>query len=269
MATNSDVYCPDALDQCGFDRKYRCSFGAIVEKDSPGKSFGFDNRLLSVECIDADQVETDKSGSNEKTMDLIMGLADFDDVRQEYRRMYLLPVELKLNCSSFNLKLSDLRGKDEHTRLSFNGNFAQRSVFVFTEKVVGQAINNLNRWKRGTESNDIKHWLMIAPNQLNGLVKFRADFPYVPQTDFEAIYNRIDSFIEAHDIDGCYNYIANEVFAIVIRYGNEQFNRREVDYLASKLKTKMDGVYNGLDEIEKGYLMIAVDSILKFSASKL
>lgn len=116
MATNSDVYYAASLEQCNIDRRYRYSFGYIVGKDSPGKSFGFDNRLLEAECIDSDKVEADRYGSNEKTMDLIMGLADFNDVKQKYTRQYLLPIELKLNCVTFNVKLKCLKEKDKHTR---------------------------------------------------------------------------------------------------------------------------------------------------------
>lgn len=269
MAMNNDVYCADALKLCDLDSKYIFGFGTIVQKDSPDRSFGFDNRLLATECIDMDFVEKDHNRYNEnKTMDLIMGLADFDDVKQEYRNMYLLPVELKLNCSSFNLRLSDLRGKDEYTRYFINENLSQQSVFIFINGVVEQAISYFNRWKLGTGSKYIQNWKIMNPSQFNDFIKFRTDFPYVPQTDFAAISKNIFDFIGRHDIDGCFKYIENDVFNVVWSFKYKRFNRNEVNYLVNALKTTMDKVCEGLDEFEKEYLFIAVDSILNLQDSE-
>ncbi len=267
MATNSDVYYAASLEQCNIDRRYRYSFGDIVGKDSPGKSFGFDNRLLKAECIDSDKVEADRCGSNERTMDLIMGLADFNDVKQKYTRQYLLPIELKLNCVAFNEKLKSLKEKDKHTREMIDGIFSENSVFIFTDNVAKVATSYYHRWRKGSEGSDIKNWRIVTPNQFNSLIKFSADFPYTPQTNFNAISKAIDTFIEGHDIDGCYNYIETYIWKMVESFGVKDYNKNEVTFLSVKLKDKAEEVFEILDEDEKEYLMIALNKILYFSNS--
>lgn len=116
MARISNVYCHQAIDECYGYEAYRSIFRDVIAKDSSGKAFGFDKRILDMSCIDMDKIEADHAGDNGRTMDLVLGLADFDDVRQHITRKYLLPVELKLNCIAFNLGTTELIEKDAHTR---------------------------------------------------------------------------------------------------------------------------------------------------------
>lgn len=266
---NNNVYCADSLDLCNLSAKYRFSFGEIVKKDCPSKSFGFGNRILEAECIDVDKVEVDRNGNNGKTMDLVIGLADFDDVKQAYTRHYLLPIELKLNCVTFNLRQHDLKGKDSYTRNILIGTFSEKSVFVFTEKVAAQALSYCSRWKREAGANGIKDWIIVNPHQLDNLIKFTSDFPYKPKTDFSSIVNSIEIFIERSDIDGCYDYIANDVWRIVESFGSKEYNINEISFLYRCLEESVGILFGTLKKDEKDYLMIAIDKIMNFSKSLL
>lgn len=121
-----NVYCEDVLSSCRTYKNYKCTFEEIVQKDSGDKDFGFDKkRILKMQSFDVDEIErnTGKSGNKNCTMDLVIGIASFDCTKRKFSNRRLLPVELKLNCKSFNPKIiGDLKNKDEHTRaMEWNG----------------------------------------------------------------------------------------------------------------------------------------------------
>lgn len=173
MAKISDVYSETAITDSGKYQQYVDTFGNVVQKDSLGKSFGFAQRILDMNCWDMDSIETAQHGSNDMTMDLVLGLEDFDDVRQVAATKYLLPVELKLNCVAFNLRATELTGKDEHTRQYDMGiRFGSNSVFLFTNRVVGQVKHVLDKnYLQFSISDFDKEYLNLALNDIAGLLR--------------------------------------------------------------------------------------------------
>lgn len=265
MATNSNVYCSKAIMECGLDGKYTSCLGCIIDKDSPGKTFSISPRMLDMECIDMDYVEKDKYGDNDKTMDLLVGLSDFDDKNQKVTRLYLLPVELKLNCINFNLKLTDLKNKDSHTRDFHLGSYSMESVFLFTNSVVGQARSTINRWKHGTGSSTIKNWIVMNPDQFNSFVKFKDDFPYHPQTNFKSLANIIDGFVYANDIEALSTYLDKDVKNLMYKYVTLEYNLNEARYIAESLEQKMNEIYCKLKGDNLEYIKLLVDPILNMA----
>ena len=263
MARIENVYDPSALGGCSNYRGFIDTFENVVHKDSPGQNFCFDARILAMECVDMDEVEKAQSGSNDRTMDLVLGLSDFDDVRQSYSRNYLLPVELKLNCVAFNLKVSELMGKDSHTR-SYNlgVGYSATSVFLFTENVIGRATNAFGRWRRGTNAKRTREWKVMTPQVFNSFVKFSADFPYVPQTDMNFVEQQIRNFVVKQDVEGCADYILGDLKKKMETY-YYVYNMLEVKYVADKLKDIMRTVVDGssLGNFEKEYLSMAAEPI--------
>lgn len=262
MARIENVYDPSVLGKCNGVQGFIDTFENVVHKDSPGQNFGFDARILAMECVDMDEVEKAQSGCNDRTMDLVLGLSDFDDVRQAYSRSYLLPVELKLNCVAFNLGVTELMGKDSHTR-SYNlgVGYSATSVFLFTENVIGRATNAFGRWRRGTNAKRIKEWKVMTPQKFNSFVKFAADFPYAPQTDMNIVEQRIATFVANQEVDDCADYLGDfkkkmEAFSYV-------YNMLEINYVVGKLKDIMETVVEGssLGDFEKKYLNVAVEPI--------
>lgn len=160
-----------------------------------------------------------------------------------------------------------LEGKRQTYSKLIDGIFSENSVFIFTDNVAKVATSYYHRWRNGSEGRDIKNWRIVTPNQFNSIIKFSADFPYTPQTNFNAISKAIDTFIERHDIDGCYNYIETYIWKMVESFGVKDYNKNEVTFLSVKLKDKAEEVFEILDEDEKEYLMIALNKILNFSNS--
>lgn len=263
MAKIDNVYDPSALGKCVGYYDFTDTFDNVVHKDSPGQNFGFDARVLAMQCIDMDEVEKAQSGSNDRTMDLVLGVSDFDDVKQVHTKKYLLPVELKLNCVAFNLGTTELLGKDNHTR-SYNLGlgFSTTSVFLFTEDVIGRATNAFGRWRRGTNAKRIKEWEVMTPQQFNSFVKFAGDFPYVPQTDMNIVEQKIYNFIVSKNVDGCADYIQGDLKKKIEAYFHV-YNMPEINYVVGKLKDVMRTVVGGssLNGFEKDYLNLAAETI--------
>lgn len=263
MARIENVYDSSVPAKCNGIQNFIDTFENVVHKDSPGKNFGFDARILAMQCIDMDEVEKAQSGSNDRTMDLVLGLSDFDDVRQAFSRSYLLPVELKLNCVAFNLGVTELMGKDTHTR-SYNLGigYGATSVFLFTEDVIGRATNAFGRWRRGTNAKRTKEWEVMTPQKFNSSVKFSADFPYVPQTDMNFVEQQVRNFVVKQDVEGCADYILGNLKKKMETY-YYVYNMLEVKYVADKLKDIMRTVVDGssLGNFEKEYLSMAAEPI--------
>lgn len=263
MARISNVYCHQAMDECYGYETYRSIFKDVVEKDSPGKTFGFDTRSLDMLCIDMDKVEVDHTGDNARTMDLVLGLSDFDDVKQSQTRRYLLPVELKLNCVAFNLGTSELLEKDEHTRSYHLGvDYCPNSVFLFTESVIAHATSNISRWKRGTNARRMKNWNVMTPKSFSSFIKYESDFPYIPQTDMEVVKERILALIEKGNIDECAAYIQGTLKVKIEDY-YKAYNMLEINFVANKLKEILENIPANLsmEKIDKDYLDLAASAI--------
>ncbi len=263
MARISNVYNEGAVDACEGYGQYADTFGGIVRKDSPGKNFGFSERTLAMGCLDMDSVETAQPGSNAQTMDLVLGLSDFDDVRQKLTSEYLLPVELKLNCEAFNLKFEDFAGKDEHTRRYDLGvRFAAGSVYLFTEQVCAQAKSHVARWMRGTNSRKAKEWQVMTPKGFNSYVKFASDYPYHYQTDMNGMENEMSAFLKDGDADGCERFIQENVKPKMEEY-YRAYNILEIRYVVEQLRVILDQKcqVHGILGDDKEYLMTAVDDI--------
>ena len=159
-----------------------------------------------------DEKEAAISGDNDKTMDLVVGVARFDDTNRTYTQMRLLPVELKLGCSSFNgISKSQLLGKNQHTRdMLAHFQMDNHSVFIFKKEVVSQARSGKSRWEKEPNSNVIANWEMLSPEDYNEYIGFENDFPYRPITNLKEIRENIKNLVEQRDWDGCIDYIERE-----------------------------------------------------------
>ena len=264
-----NVYCEDVLISCSTYENYKCTFEEIVQKDSGDKDFGFDKkRILKMQSFDVDEIErnTGKSGDKDCTMDLVIGIASFDCTERKFSNRRLLPIELKLNCKSFNLKIDDLKNKDEHTReMEWNGvPFSPESIFLFSPEIIGKAKNELRgRKQRGSGGSDMKNWVLLTPEDFNDYIHFEEDCPYSPETDFSSIENTINNFIIEDNIWGCTCYLVESV-----RPRLEVFQKRykieEIKYVVECLRKTMDAIYPNLPQSNEAKLLksISEDDIL-------
>lgn len=263
-----NVYCEDVLSSCRTYENYKCTFQEIVQKDSGDKDFGFDKkRILKMQSFDVDEIErnTGKSGDKDCTMDLVIGIASFDCTERKFSNRRLLPIELKLNCKSFNPKIiGDLKNKDEHTRaMEWNGvPFSTKSIFLFPSGIIDIANRFVASKQRGSGGSDIRNWILFDPNGFNDYIHFVESCPYYPETDFSSIENSINNFITEGNIWGCIRYLVESV-----RPRLEVFQKRykieEIKYVVECLRKTMDAIYPKLPQSEEAeFLKITSDGIL-------
>lgn len=193
------VYHKKGVEDCGYFPRFSQLFSEILDKDYRGKDFGFSGRVLETICIDMDAVEAASSGSNDKTMDCVVGVSDYEESRKKHSRHRMMMVEMKLGCRVFSQKPADLRGKEKHTEDMLAGHMLESArVFLFTGKVIGDAKRRLNSWKKGSDGDLYKNWNFLEPKEYNDFIHFAEDYPYNPVTKREDV---IKSFDEPGDIE--------------------------------------------------------------------
>lgn len=268
MARIDNVYCEDVLSSCRTYENYKCTFEEIVQKDSGNKAFGFEERILKMQSFDVDKIEMNTSENADKdcTMDLVIGIASFDDTERKFSNRRLLPIELKLNCKSFNPKIiDDLKKKDKHTReMEWNDiPFYPESIFLFPSGIIHRAKNRLGRWKHGLGGSDIRNWNFFDPDGFNEHIVFAEDCPYSPETDFSSIENTINKFITEKNFWDCACYLYDSIRPILEDF-KKQYKIEEIKYVVASLRKTMDAIYPMLPPSDEAKLLksISEDDIL-------
>lgn len=207
------VYHESYVVDSPISQKYKHDFASVINKDYPGKRYGFTQRILDTLCIDIDSIETDNKGDNNNTMDIVTGIAQFDDSRRVFNNDRFLPVELKLGCKSFDeISKKELLDKDAHTRDILNSSSLSvdaHSVFLFTKNVAPSAKNIKSRWERETNGSKIKTWEIKSPEEYNTYIQFENDFPYKSLTDIDGLKDNINNLFSDGNIDGLIAFIEN------------------------------------------------------------
>lgn len=246
-------------------QKYKQKFANILDKDYSGKRFGFTQRVLDTACIDIDSIEKDNGGDNNNTMDMVIGIARFDDSRRVFNNNRFLPVELKLGCKSFDeISKKELLDKDAHTRDILNSSSLSvdaHSVFLFTKNVAPSAKNIKSRWEREKNGSKIKTWEIKSPDEYNSYIQFESDFPYKPLTDIDSLKGRINTLFSNGDIDGLITFIDYwQRMAESYRYRNNNYN--ECSAIAEGLSESIKSLVgkNQNTDIDE-YLMILDEEI--------
>lgn len=244
--------------------RYRSTFGKIVKKDSRDKAFDFSPRILGMQSLDIDKIEDSRSTDKNSTMDLAIGIADFDDTNRTFAKKCLLLIELKLNSATFNLKRLDLCSKDKHTReMEWNNlSLCQTSVFVFPEKVIGKAKSNLRSWQSGSDGASMKKWVFLSPADFNEYIKFEEDYPYKPITDFGIIDTKIESFVSNEQFEACADYIYTEVKE-KLEYFHNHYKEQEVRHIVENLQATSQRLFPNLpDKEEAKYLKLVIEELI-------
>lgn len=246
-------------------QKYKQRFANILDKDYSGKRYGFTQRVLETACIDMDFIEKNNEGDNNNTMDMVTGIARFDDSRRVYNNDRFLPVELKLGCKSFDeISKNELLDKDAHTRDILNSSSLSvdaHSVFLFTKNVAPSAKNIKSRWEKEKNGSKIKTWEIKSPDEYNSYIQFESDFPYKPLTDIESLKGRINTLFSNGDIDGLITFIDYwQRMAESYRFRNNNYN--ECSAIAEGLSESIKSLVgkNQNTDIDE-YLMILDEEI--------
>lgn len=246
-------------------QKYKQKFANILDKDYSGKRFEFTQRVLDTACIDIDSIEKDNGGDNNNTMDMVIGIARFDDSRRVFNNNRFLPVELKLGCKSFDeISKKELLDKDAHTRDILNSSSLSvdvHSVFLFTKSVAPSAKNIKSRWEGEKNGGKIKTWEIKSPDEYNSYIQFENDFPYKPLTDIENLKESINTLYSNGDINGLITFIDYwQRMAENYRYRKNNYN--ECSAIAEGLSESIKSVVGKKQNTDiDEYLMILDEDI--------
>ena len=236
------------------------SFAEIIDKDSHGKSFGFSNEILSIECVDLDDVESASAGSHtDKSMDCTFGIGQFNIVTRGFSSRRLLLVELKLNCTKHNLSPSDYTGKITHTRLLLKDvmtDLDESNIFIFTSEVSSKAKSDIFRWSQGSDGKILKTVLVHTPKEFCSYIGFQHEFPYTPLNSTDKISAELNEV--ANDTDQLAQVIQHwKKTALDYLYKG---NRPEYEHITKTVKTIASKIIEGINpEVDHDYLILVLN----------
>lgn len=190
------VYDNEAVLESPLSDQYLTTLADVCVRDY-GRDYGFSDK---VKALDLDSYETAQTGSNDKSMDAAIGIADHKDNRTVHSRLLLVELRLYYGCQGQNAKTSDMKMKDSHSRDILRGReLDTRSFFIFDEKVAAPRRNSLAREMQVDSS--LRKWEILTPSQFQELFKFEEELPYVPITKTELVRSEADAMIAESDFD--------------------------------------------------------------------
>lgn len=172
-----------------WSKKYKVMLADISKRDYPRKDY-FHKDIL---CLDIDTYETDSSGNNDKTVDAVMGVCNYNCNSRQKTNERLRMIELRMGYDSANnLKATELLEKVQHTsRLLLGSRLDAKVCFLFKENVASVARNIFGRWKY--EHAAIQHWEATSPKRFEAGIKTERDFPYTPLHNMAELKNSFAS----------------------------------------------------------------------------
>lgn len=171
---------------------YGCTFIEVVQKDSPGKSFGFSLAMQRVRCFDLDRAAASLGGNNPSTMDCLIRIGAYCAVTKKFSSPRWLMVELKLNTKEAPIDRGALAKKVKDTECGLAGEDVDISRnFIYPEGLYAQKRSAFANWKRGSDAKTYKNWHCYSPAKFEKFLLFQENLPYKPENEFEQIRNSI------------------------------------------------------------------------------
>lgn len=238
------VHRADIVNEIDFGESFKHSFAEIVDKDSPGKKFGFTGDILAMRSVDMDAVELARTGQLDKTMDCCIGIATLEPHSREYSAHKLLLVELKLNAKNHNVRQNDYKGKISHSRdILREYPLHPKNIFIFTKQVCGKAKRDLAGWCRGGGAGDLKTVTVLAPEEFNNFVGFEHQFEQLPLTNPEDIISSVENCSQLSD----------ELMDVIETWKAKangfrlQYNVKEAVHIENTLRNAVMGIISGIE----------------------
>lgn len=186
--------------------------------------------LPDVKGLDLDLYEKSRPGANQETIDVAIGVADFDDCRRKASNHRLLLVELRMDYvgDAHNSHTSAMKAKETHSRQLLSGSpVDERCFFLFDENVAPKRLSIHSRYVKTNAS--IRNWRIVSPSDFLNFFSFEKDIPYKPQTNVNAVLNKVALLVKNKDIKGLFDVFdfwkgKEEVFY-------SQFNLNECDVI--------------------------------------
>ncbi len=209
---------------------YHKSLHDISLKDYPHDNYFRED----IDAIDIDKCEEDNAaGSQDKTMDAMVGIADYSGNSKVNSRLLL--VELRMDYDSTkSLRHSKLKGKVVHTRAIVHSALRvdEDNVFVFREDVVEQA----KKWmfNMANQYSEASNWIAVSPKELENLLPPASSIKYQPITNMAQVATEICQKIKEKDLDSLMNMI--EYWHNVAEDYKRKYQLKEEQHIKNELR---------------------------------
>lgn len=261
MAQEVQVYDNAVVLESKLSQKYLTSLADVAIRDYK-KDFGFSKDVFA---LDMDSVETDRSGSNDKTMDAAIGVAQFSANRVTSARLLLIELRLNYTGQGQNSKTSDMKSKEEHTRALLNNHtLDKRSFFIFNKNVAPHKRSTINRESQ-VEAR-LKNWLILSPEEFVNQFMFVENLPYQPESPIDNIKKDGSDFVAVANFDKALNLVNYWLHKVQDFYN--KYNLKECSVLLPVVKEVLDAVDSRKDYLTEDNLLdvqIAKEDIAKYT----
>ncbi|MDE7457143.1 MAG: hypothetical protein K2M96_10650 [Prevotella sp.] len=213
------VYDNDIVQDSSLSPKYLTTLADVATRDYKS-DYGFSK---NVAALDIDKVETDRCGSNDKTMDTAIGIANYKGNKVSSSRLLLIELRMNYTGQGQNAKTSDMKAKDTHTRgLLADSQIDPHSFFIFNKDVAPHKKNSINR--EAQVDSCLKKWIILSPEEFVNQFLFVEDLPYKPESPVDSIRK-----------EGC-NLVALANFENAIHLVNHWLNKTREFHVQYKLE---------------------------------
>lgn len=178
------------------------------EKAFKRNRYGFSNDFLSASVIDFDKWMQSLKLDDKNSMNCIFPIASYDSAILKYSSLRGMLVEFKLKCISVP-KQRDLKSKNECSRNFLISKCAidSKSIFIFDNSLISQAINELASWKAGSNKSYIQNFEFMTPADFMEFIKFESDKNNITKHTIDEIVSPFSDYVKSSDYGMAYNHI--------------------------------------------------------------
>lgn len=196
------IYNNEVLKTSHLYENYLTTLAKVSLRDY-NNDYGFSNDVFA---LDIDSAETDKFGSNNKTMDAAIGIANYKNNKTSYSRILLVELRMNYTGQAHNARTSDMKSKDSYTRSLLSGcNIDQYSYFIFKKEVASQKNSIIKR--ESIVDSSLKKWVILSPDEFINKFHFVRELPYKPESPIDDIKKEALDFINALNFENAIKHI--------------------------------------------------------------
>lgn len=189
-----EVYDSAIVDAHEQSPRFKTTLARVAIRDY-GQDYGFSDNVAG---IDIDAWETSLSGSNDKTMDVAVGIAEYANNHCRAKRLLLVELRMNYTGQGQNSKTSEMKLKESHTREMFAScPLDTRSFFVFYKSVAPCVRNRIAR--ESITDKSLHKWEIVSPEEFVSKFHFVESLPYTPESPIDIIRTNGRDYIAASD----------------------------------------------------------------------
>lgn len=182
-------------------------------------------RNIDVDCIDVDQVETQRTHQADNTVDASIGISAISD---NCNSKYFMLVELRMGYGNINnVKFSEWKHKVKHSVDIISSDIAPirpMYFFVFSESLIHQVVKKLDQYKK-TDA-ELRRYEAVSVKDFENACVMPDDWPKPLLFNSEQLQQQLRNIVEQNDLNklvDCYYYWKEEAIKYKFKH-----NLREV-----------------------------------------